>query len=152
MSSYPISTESLDLELYQLACLIAASKNLVACSADHNSFKFLQETFELSEVSKKLISIAVTLRSFLDNDNNPDTVHETVGIINEDTEKKNTKPLKFREACNKIIHALDIQFFDNENRALGLGWSIKLLGSHNNKNWEVTLEIDRFIDTAHLTV
>ena len=66
MISYPISAEALDLEIYQLACIFAGSQELIQKSKKHHSLKSLVDIIELSEASKKIISIAVDLRNSLD--------------------------------------------------------------------------------------
>ncbi len=148
MNNYPIAAEALDLEIYQLACIFASSKELAKISKQHNSFSSLTETFELSEASKKLITIAVALRSALDS--NPHRHKEVeVGSLIKNTSKIEKVPLSFREACNKIIHASDIEFFDVDENYTPLNWSIKLWGSHFDQDWEATLDVAKFIESAH---
>jgi len=150
MNRYPIATETIDLDLYHLACIFAASKNLAELAKNNQSFRFLPEVFEFSEASKKLISIAVTLRSFLDNRHK--TVNESVGILCKDLTKGKSIPLTLREACNKIIHAHDIDFFYSTSEYNGLEWSVKLFGTYYGNNWEATLAIDKFINITHLNI
>ncbi len=150
MNNYPIAAEALDLEIYQLACIFASSKELAMISAQHDSFKILVDTFELSEASKKLISIAVALRSALDS-NSRHHKEVDVGTLIKDTTTKKEEPLKLREACNKIIHASEVEFFDMEEGYEGLHWSIRLFGTYFEKTWEVTLDVAKFIESAHRT-
>ena len=148
MTHYPIAAEALDLEIYQLSCLFAASRELTKLSKKNSSLQSLVNAFELSEVSKKLISIAVTLRSFLDC-NPKQNSKETTGTLVKDTEEHIVQPLDFREACNKIIHATDIEFFKNCDPDNGLHWSLTLFGKKDNKQWEASLDILQFIVIAH---
>jgi hypothetical protein len=148
MSSYPIAAEALDLEIYQLACIFAASQELSRVSKSIRTFSTLVDTFEFSEASRKLISISVAIRSSLDS--NPTPKKETnVGTLTKDTSNPVEVKLEFREACNKIIHALDINFFDISGDYSGLSWSIELFGNYGNKNWKATIDLQEFIKEAH---
>ena len=64
--AYPISTEALDLEVYNLAALFAGSAELQRLGEERAGLKWIRQTFETSEVSRRLIALAVTLRSSLE--------------------------------------------------------------------------------------
>ena len=148
MNNYPIASESIDLEIYQLACVFAASNELYKLSNQYSSFKSLVEIFELSEVSKKLISLAITLRNIIEN-RQTDTTHKIVGSWIKDIEKTDElKPLNLREACNKIIHALDVEFFETNQEEMILNWKVRLFGSHNKKKWQADIDIKNFLECA----
>jgi len=63
MNGYPIAAEALDLEIYQLACAVAASSALHRLGKTNSEIKRLVKTFECSELSRRLIALAVTIRN-----------------------------------------------------------------------------------------
>src|SRR5437867_5497835 len=63
---YPIAVEALDLEIYQFACVFAASHELRKWARHSSSFDRLRIKFERSEASRRLIGLAATLRNFMD--------------------------------------------------------------------------------------
>ncbi len=148
MISYPIAAEALDLEIYQLACIFAGSQELLSKSKAYYSLKALVDVFELSEASRKIISIAVALRSSLDS-NPRELSKEITGTLIKNIKEPISEALDFREACNKIIHAVDIEFFNDNDPDQSLNWSLKLFGSYNKKDWEATLSVLQFIEIAH---
>jgi hypothetical protein len=153
MTNYPITAEALDLEIYHLSCFFAASRELIDLSKTYGSLKSLINTFELAEVSKKIISIAVTLRSSLDciapKSKLKEVSKNKTGILVKDIKEGIEQTLEFREACNKIIHATDIEFFNNSNPDNGLEWSLSLFGNYQGKQWKASLDVLKFIDNAH---
>lgn len=151
MSTYPIASEAVDLEIYQLACIFAASRELLRLFKDSPFLGHLVETFELSEVSRKLIALAVTCRNMLDSNQN---LHGgvKVGTFIAYLDKDQTNiALTFREACNKIIHADDVEYFKENSMSEGLSYEVKLYGSHSSKRWTVIFDIFKFLEAAHGT-
>lgn len=59
--------------------------------------------------------------------------------------------LTFREACNKIIHADDIEYFKENSMSEGLSYEVTLYGSQSNKRWAVIFDIFKFLEAAHGT-
>ncbi len=72
-----------------------------------------------------------------------------IGTLIKDTEKFIEQPLDFREACNKIIHATDVDFFDNCLPDDGLSWFFTLFGEFHKKKWKASLDVLKFIDVAN---
>jgi hypothetical protein len=67
-------------------------------------------------------------------------------------EPAKTEDLNLREACNKIIHALDVSFDFSEPESDDLGGllpEVSLYGDKSGKPWKAILHIYRFIDGAH---
>jgi hypothetical protein len=110
-----------------LACGFAASLALAEQARSTQAIAHLRRTFELSEVSRRLIAIAVIVRSILDLqedwtklilDDAMDTVGELIPDASNPTKKQ---ALKLREACNKIIHSHDVfyDFLESDGEELG---------------------------------
>jgi hypothetical protein len=154
-SGFPIAAESLDLELYLLACGFAASSTL--SDQGSPSVQHLRKTFESSEISRRLITIAVIVRSHLDqcSDSAMKRLNAKIGSVGELTpdagKPTKTQNLDLREACNKIIHALDVHFEFSETGSENLGGllpQVTLIGDRYGKPWTAILDIYAFIDGA----
>jgi hypothetical protein len=155
---FPIAAEALDLELYLLACGFAASSALSAQGKLTPGIGHLRRTFELSEVSRRLLAIAVTVRSQLDHcsKSKMKILNGKVGSVGElmpDAEDRTmTQRLDLREACNKIIHSLDVDFEFSEPESEDLGGllpRVTLHGDKFGKPWTATLDVYAFIAGAY---
>src|SRR5438445_714739 len=62
----PIAAEAFDLELYQTACIFTASSELARLSKDQPGLVRVANTFQQSEASRHLISLAAMIRSAMD--------------------------------------------------------------------------------------
>ena len=159
---YPIAAEAYDFELFQLASTFAASTELARLSEKHQGIGQLRSTFERSEAARRLIAVAVMIRGKLDSRcvTYPGKLEETsesdVGLLVPDLEKQgDSKRLDFREACNKIIHATDVDLTpagdDAESEPL-LSQTVVLWGSRSArqgaKEWRADLDLPRFVDVA----
>jgi hypothetical protein len=139
---YPIAAEALDLEVYVLAALFAGSASLSAVELDMNGIRWVRQTFEVSEISRRLISLAVVLRSALDDSSlDPEL---TVGRLTPNVaELSRVEDLSLREACNKIIHAQDIDLapgFREQDERPPISRKVLLRGFHRESEW--TAELD----------
>jgi hypothetical protein len=157
---YPIAEVAMGLELYRLACGFAASSPLSTVGKGNPAIRRLANTFELSEVSRRLIAIAVAVRSRLDlNSENYaaelDAEIGPVGVLTPDADiPYDPKPLTLREACNKLIHAsiVDFQFINescDEADGEGLLPRVLLHGTLRDKDWQAVIEVYDFIKGAH---
>lgn len=70
-------------------------------------------------------------------------VEGTCGSLWPNSQKEKEIPLRFREACNKIIHAESIEIFDAARPVL------RLFGTHRGTEWMAFVEI---VDYAKLSV
>ena len=154
---FPIAAEALDLELYLLACGFAASPALFAQGRLTPGVGHLRQTFELSEVSRRFIAIAVTVRSKLDHcsDLEMKRLDDAIGSVGElmpdASDPTKTQALDLREACNKIIHALDVDFKFSEPDSEELGGllpKVTLIGEYG-KPWKAILDVYAFIAGAY---
>lgn len=152
MNGYPIAAEALDLEIYQLACTIAASGALHGLGKTHSGIRWLTKTFERSELSRRLIALAVTVRNMDEGNTLPNAKSPRVGtLIPDEKQPDNTEPLNLREACNKIIHAQNVDFFPDikdVNEDTPLFQTIELWGSKGGKHWIAKLDLIGFVEAA----
>jgi hypothetical protein len=147
---YLIAEEALDLEIYTLAALVSGSPTLAMVGDEYSGLRFLRSTFEVSEVSRRLISVAIMLRSQLDSTGqNPD---KPVGYLIADISNAAKKePLVLREACNKLIHAtsVDLTALGPQNpRGPALSHAIDLQGTHRDLQWEARVFLYDFLNVA----
>lgn len=150
MSAYSVAAEAMDLEVYILAALFCGSHGLHAIEADHQGLRWVRSTFEASEVSRRVISLAVVLRSHLDSSNTKSTV--SVGSLLPDVSKPGTRTaLLLREACNKIIHADIVDLndpADSSEEVPRLSRRIQLQGSWSGKDWHAEIDVLAFLNEA----
>lgn len=71
----------------------------------------------------------------------------TCGSLCEYTGSQEIKPLSLREACNKIIHAKQIQFdIKHTTKELySIMPTVYLLGEKNGRPWEAELDLVRYV-------
>lgn len=153
----PIMAESLDLEIYQLACVFAASRELARWTKASEAISRLRNIFERAEAARRLIALAAMLRNTMDSwsKHRRDRVDKgagAVGIIKPNSNKpKEREPLYFREACNKIIHAEHINFDVSRRGAEEhptLFPIVHLYGKRGDLAWKAELKIDQFVRVA----
>ena len=111
-----------------------------------------------SEVSRILLSSAITLRVLDDRDGRVLDRFEPCGEWQRNLNSDRAEPLPLREACNKIVHAEELHF-DVERLDGGpiaqLGMSpsyirpiIYLYGTHQQVRWKCTLDIVAYVRSA----
>jgi len=148
--AYPIATEALDLEVYNLAALFAGSAELQRLGEEHAGLKWVRQTFETSEVFRRLIALAVTLRSSLDEFGREPV--DVVGKLMVDNTPSQSTDLKLREACNKVIHAESVEFHPGagvvDRDTLPLSSVLEIWGTHHGKRWRVDLDVFAFLNAA----
>ena len=146
--------------LYDLAAVVFGSEGLARLSTGNDSDEFdkLRVRHEVAQATKLLIEVAVVLRNLLDCGNWPlDVIHETrvdgrpetdVGVILEGT--KEELNLRFREACNKLIHAKQISFgmATLPDRMNYLDGTVELHGDRQGSNWVAMIRLADFIRMA----
>lgn len=159
-TSLLIEKHQMQATLYELSTIVFGSEGLAKLSTgdDKDEFDSLRVHHEVSRASKLLIEIAVILRNLIDNSFWPkDILHKiriesrnelSVGIICE--ANKAEKPLSFRQACNKIIHAESISFGMKEipSKMRCLDGKVELHGKRNETTWIASIEVADFIRMA----
>jgi hypothetical protein len=150
MSGYPIAAEALDLEIYVLAALFAGSETLANSHALRPGLSWVRATFEHSEVSRRLLSLAVMLRGQLDTASRP--IDAPVGSLVPDLgQPLQCVPLTLREACNKIIHAELVDLAPGKwehSEVPALSNTIILGGTFHGTEWRASLDVAAFLELA----
>lgn len=100
------------------------------------------------EIARLVINCATTARIIMDQKKKNTNGTHSVGIWIENTKKPNKiKKLSIREACNKIIHAKELQFEVKKVKKdiYSLKPKLILIGDYNDQTWEVEINIIEFI-------
>lgn len=150
MNGYPIAAEALDLEVYLLASLIAGSHALFDVERDYPGLRWARTTFEFSEISRRLIGLAVMLRTQLEvSHRRPDAI---VGTLMTDVSRPSDRAnLSLREACNKIIHAKSVSLaasLESQPSESYVSRTVLLEGTHNNRGWRAELDTLSFLNAV----
>jgi len=154
-------TPFLDLEVYRLITILEASPALAefnGSETDRNQITFLRG-LEFPEISRIVVSLAAIIRSAIDA--NPRayaasphdlTLEKPVGVLMPDDAQTSTwEALEFREACNKILHAdqVDLERTPDTDALTG---ELVLSGRLRDKNWQAKLDLRQYALAAlHLT-
>jgi hypothetical protein len=147
----------LELEIYRLITLLEASPELAkfeGSDSDKRQLDFLRRLFEFSEISRIVVSLAAIHRTALNADPRYyAAVHKAalqrgVGtLIADQTKPQKQKPLDFREACNKVLHADQVDP-ETDPASGALTGRLILLGELNEKEWCVELDLRAYALTA----
>ncbi|MBO0141605.1 hypothetical protein JZX87_10590 [Agrobacterium sp. Ap1] len=150
--------------------VIAASRSMAGLSGDdvggplHDYFLRTAE----NRLSQSLLDLAVRMRTFEDilaaSELRADYDRLVASLIEidqlgsfgwEDEKLAQRGDLSFREACNKIIHAVDIRpVYDNgsnardEDFAWGMDGTIELAGKLGKREWDVWMYAEDFLATC----
>ncbi len=154
---YPHNSILLWNDLYFLAAIFGASKEISKLKEkedgrkDFSLFSVFRE-FEYSEISRRLLSAAIICRNKIQTEGNEMQNNRKIGILK--YEKLKNKELNLNQACNKIIHASNINFDLTNNSNIKSGYLrpiIYLYGKEFSKKdkmdleWKATLKIFPFI-------
>lgn len=153
MSSYNFQLNGVLIrrDLYRLACLIASDQVLFDLAATTNDeLLALRNEFVFDEITHLLISIAAANRIQFDftMDTSPKRKNHALSDCGRllDLNSGKEKPLTFREACNKIIHAVHIVPEAGGDPAHNpIGDHFILRGSLNEKSWQAFLHVGDYI-------
>lgn len=150
-----ISSEFLDHQLYLLGCIVHASA--VFEQLDDKALRDLRQQFQESEISRLLLTVAVAVRNVMDQ--NPtrasywlDGEDDSVGKLKTmGGKKEGDSILNFREACNKLVHCLSINFdykARKPRRGMAINPVVHLYGAKGTQEWKATIDINKFIGVA----
>lgn len=150
-----ISGEFLDHQLYLLGCMVHASAAFGKLGK--HPLNDLRQQFQETEIGRLLLTVAVVVRNAMDQ--NPSRaeywlqgVDDNVGALKLLNSKKKTETvLAFRDACNKLIHCLSINFdykAKKPRRGMALTPLVHLYGMKGTQEWRATIDINRFIGVA----
>ena len=97
-----IDVAALRGDLYRLVALLLADESV----AEVKAFRDLANAHHEAEVNRLLIWVAIAVRQLLDIDGT--TARQVCGQLWPDLRREASQDLTFRDACNKIIHAVEI--------------------------------------------
>lgn len=153
-------------DLYHLALAFVASRDITAFALDPQLARLpdLWNEFCEEEVSLRLSTTAVLIRArddyvlrLLDQQLGPqDWAKElrdgACGTLQPNLKKDRIIPLKLREACNKVLHAIEYRFHvegDGPDRCIKP--LLYLYGTERNgQEWKATLEVLRYVELGTL--
>jgi hypothetical protein len=147
----------LDLEIYRLMTLVEASPVLANFGGGEykRRVEFLRRAFDFSEMSRIVVSLAAIHRTALKaNRRYYEAVHEAdlqreVGTIIPDvTKPQRRKPLRFKEACDKVLHADKVDL-ETDPGSGALTGRLILLGKLHEQEWCAELDLRAYALTAH---
>jgi len=145
--TYAPPTQAVILELHRLVCIFLASKSFADLRQGPtyriDTWDHLQESEE-SEISRILLTVAITARVIDDLHQNPFAfIGGSCGVLEDG---QGEKPLSMRDAMNKIIHATSIHFDvdQNEEGQQYVNPTIYLYGDKNGSRWKATMDVLEF--------
>jgi len=151
------STIKRDLYLL-LACALSSKRYAEQTSGiDYDPLQTLRDSYEQTEISSLLLTIAVRIRLLDDSGLIPKGVmSKSCGsLIAGASRSKNKVPLTLREACNKIVHSRKLQmrvsYFDRFDSILPSPTSdhmepfLLLHGAKSGKTWRASLDLIKFV-------
>lgn len=155
-SGFTFESPHLDMEIYRLITVVAGSRELAARvdqeKAGSQKWKWFKRA-EVPELSRLLVSIAAICRSNIDafdswTDLDEIKINAPVGVLCPNLDQPgNTEELRFRSACNKILHT-DRFNPDVEDPERGMDSALRplvhLYGQYRGNDWKATLEIYSF--------
>ena len=98
-----VDIRALRSDLYRLVVLLLADENVVEVEA----FRDLADAHHEAEVNRLLIWIAIAVRQLLDLDG-ARAGHRCGRLLPDLSDATSERELTFREACNKLVHAVEI--------------------------------------------
>lgn len=159
----------LRLDLWRLMRIFLAERPFAEFTADEfgrdgwdQPLLGLDSEFCDYEITRILLTAAVSLRVIDDRDDGVLARADPCGVLDPWVGQGGIEPLSLREACNKILHAVRINF-DVERldggdiRQIGLSPTylnptLYLYGTHRGRDWKATLDVMAFIRGAVTTV
>jgi hypothetical protein len=150
-----ISGEFLDHQIYLLGCMVHASAAFEKLGK--HPLLDLRQQFQETEIGRLLLTVAVAVRNAMDQ--NPSRaeywlqgVDDNVGTLKTLGSKEKTESvLGFREACNKLVHCLSINFHyasKKPRRGMALAPLVHLYGTKGKEEWKATIDVNKFIGVA----
>jgi hypothetical protein len=151
----PVNPSNIDLASFRLLSIFLSDKEIQQLRAK-NKFKIPDELiFQIKhdQITHLLVEIAILYR-ILDNQLPKDVMYEKarmkriVGSLYEPVGSKK-QGLTMREACNKIIHAVGINFEIRKLSKLNRGYlypKIYIYGKKGQTDWKAILDIVKFCE------
>jgi hypothetical protein len=161
---YRFDDIQIEKELYRLLCCFLASPRLSELAIeDYESkgkegihvFNMFLNAFEKQFIQELLISIAVKLRMIgdrlnIDREKYINGESNNVGTLTKRTGKTGEEILTIREACNKIIHSVLIEYSSDLLKIRGkkktyLIAELFLYDNSDKSGWKAMLDVVKFV-------
>ena len=146
---YRLNSATVLRDLYRLAAALLSWKSFQTWSgATGKSLLELRERFAEDELTHLLVSTAIANRLHLDHmkqlredpqELSFQPVEGNCGLLFQPANSREGMPLQLREACNKIIHAQDIEITDIMEPVL------KLSGHQSRMAWNVVIHLADYV-------
>jgi hypothetical protein len=146
------------LDLHRLLCLVLADRQVATIALESRSIAWLQGEFLRTEVRRILISSAAALRIWFDLRGGTKAFEHMPTDCGKlfpewPQHKRKSEVLTLREACNKIIHAKEINYDsvipdrlrNPDLEGVYLKPFIYLYGTKDKKGWRAKLSIVDFV-------
>ena len=147
-NNYQLNSALVLRDAYQLLSLVLSDPALMALSVNHDdALLILRDRFIEDEIVHVLVSIAISNRIQLDHLHDQlGPADEACGMLRPDINTEQLFALSFREACNKVIHAVNIVAVrENEELDSPLTTNVALRGTKDGKAWEAHLDLVAFL-------
>lgn len=142
------------LDVYRLACQFEGSRcffqTIEEVTAEmQQSLKDLEREFFCDEASRILLQSATILR-MLDDESEADVDERNPFFCGTLQTAAKEEKLSLREACNKIIHAMKINFdhLADEGQEAHFGPFVYLYGMRGRTTWKATLNVRQYLAHA----
>lgn len=153
VTAYQPNLDLLRADLHQLLCVFNASESIHRKIQEEPNYKKKHLVFEHLEndaITKLLLSTAITLRILDDREGGSLEMFSVYcGLLQEESKSlPESKGLTIRMACNKIVHASEIEMARNSVTAevRYLFPEIYLFGAdQHKKKWHATINIYEYV-------
>ena len=149
-----ITPDYLGHQLYLLGCIVHAGSRIDDLGT--HALAALREQFQEAEIGRVLLTIAVAVRTSMDQ--NPrraaerlDRVGDDIGTLEYLNESRTTARLQIRDACNKLMHCkvLNFDYVDEwAGRGAALNPIVYAYGSLREVEWKASIDLNKLIHVA----
>ena len=143
-------------DLYRLASMVLGDGALMTTAKDTGDpLRALRNQFLEDGLAHLLVGTAVANRIQLEHMSGPrddpqehsfEPLQRSCGTLRPDTEEDSVVPLSLRDACDKVIHALNI---DAETLGVPeespIPSDVTLRGTKRNKSWVARLDLNEYV-------
>ncbi len=141
----------IDKIIFKIITILHSSRSIAESASGESDYReCLKERFAISELILGLTSLAIIMRNKIENmdayENN------IVGNISKDLMLNKYEPMKFKDACDKIIHSkrlnVDMKCILNKN-CWYLNPEIHCYGEHRKLAWTAILNIEKYCENIY---
>lgn len=156
--NFDLNSEAILRDAYRLLTTVLSDSVIAEEAADADDpLSHLRGQFVEDELVHTVVGLAVVNRLHAEHMHGPRSdpsepsfppMEHECGTLRPDLQSDHEQPLRFREACNKIIHALSIEAetVPLEGHAFPvLPRTLNLYGERSGVDWEATLDVVEYI-------